>query len=254
MRDQYVGDVTDALKYSLLRALIGDDHTLGVAWYYVQAHDGRRDGRHREWQQEDDWKALDPVVHKAFSNDGLRSIEAVMKAPFWPEGTLFDNSPVPLPSGRGNWAAGVLNTLSSRSVVFLDPDNGLKEEVSEKHISLSELAAFHSSGATVLFITFPRREPYHLLVEKLHRQVFESTNCKSVVTLRTSVSIRCAPPSSRRVPRPRWFTVLDPGDELCGRLQMFTERLDKMPHVHAALHVNAHCVSCAQSGPRQVVG
>jgi hypothetical protein len=32
VRDQYAGDVSDVLKFAFLRALAGNDRTLGVAW------------------------------------------------------------------------------------------------------------------------------------------------------------------------------------------------------------------------------
>ena len=49
MRDQYAGDVSDVLKFALLRALARQDRTLGVAWYYAPGDDGRpdADGRAR---------------------------------------------------------------------------------------------------------------------------------------------------------------------------------------------------------------
>jgi hypothetical protein len=44
MRDQYAGDVSDVLKFAFLRALVGTDRRLGIAWYYVPGDDGRADG------------------------------------------------------------------------------------------------------------------------------------------------------------------------------------------------------------------
>jgi hypothetical protein len=52
VRDQYAGDVRDALKFSFLRALAGGDRTPGIAWYYAPRDDGRADGQHLEWRSE----------------------------------------------------------------------------------------------------------------------------------------------------------------------------------------------------------
>jgi hypothetical protein len=41
MRDQYVGDISDMLKFGLLRALAANDRKLDIAWYYAPGHDGR---------------------------------------------------------------------------------------------------------------------------------------------------------------------------------------------------------------------
>ncbi|WP_155268936.1 hypothetical protein [Brucella intermedia] len=46
MRDQYAGEVSDVLKFALLRALARQDRTLGVVWYYAPGDDGR----HLEWR------------------------------------------------------------------------------------------------------------------------------------------------------------------------------------------------------------
>src|SRR5471030_2897052 len=95
MRDQYAGDVSDAIKFSLLRALAFDDRRLGVAWYYVGDHDGRAYGRHREWIDEPAWCQLDPQVHAGLSMLPERSIAALECAAIWPKSTLFHRQPVP---------------------------------------------------------------------------------------------------------------------------------------------------------------
>ena len=48
MRDQYAGDVSDYLKFSFLKTIVGQTRQLGIAWYYCDRNDGRADGRHRE--------------------------------------------------------------------------------------------------------------------------------------------------------------------------------------------------------------
>ena len=86
MRDQYVGDVSDLLKYALLRRLAAADRGLGVAWYYNQAYDGRNDGRHTEYLGEDKWQALDSWVLSALGDLSERSVTAVEQRE--PEGAV----------------------------------------------------------------------------------------------------------------------------------------------------------------------
>jgi len=234
MRDQYVGDVTDVLKYALLRTLVGDDLTLGVAWYYVPKNDGRPDGRHREWREQEGWKSLDAEVYDALSSDELRTVEAVMAAPFWPRGTVFDSTAVPQSNGRKSWADTVVAKLSGQRVVFLDPDTGVGEP-SERHVSLTELAAFHATGATVVFISFPERRRHDLLVEELHQLVLRQTKCATVATLRTTVRVPYGIPLTGWVPRARWFTIVEPGEVLSERLKAFNDKLGTVPYVRAQL-------------------
>jgi hypothetical protein len=62
MRDQYAGDISDLLKFALLRTLAGNDKTIGVGWYYNHEHDGSfQDGCHREYCDEPKWKAVDAL-------------------------------------------------------------------------------------------------------------------------------------------------------------------------------------------------
>jgi hypothetical protein len=59
MRDHYAGDITDFLKFSYIRTVVPPQSKLGVAWYYIPTHDGRRDERHTEYHREEKWNSLD---------------------------------------------------------------------------------------------------------------------------------------------------------------------------------------------------
>ena len=95
MRDQYAGDISDFFKFSFLRAVVPDDAVLGVAWYYVQRHDGGPDGRQIEYWSEDRWRVLDDKVFFALSGLTIRSVEALEKLPIWKVKTLFHRTPLP---------------------------------------------------------------------------------------------------------------------------------------------------------------
>ena len=44
MRHEYVGDIGDFGKYALLKALAGNDLTLGVVWYLNVVNESNNDG------------------------------------------------------------------------------------------------------------------------------------------------------------------------------------------------------------------
>lgn len=52
LREQYVSDVSDVLRFAFLRALAGQDRTLAVAWHYAPGDDRCADGQHLEWRDE----------------------------------------------------------------------------------------------------------------------------------------------------------------------------------------------------------
>jgi hypothetical protein len=158
MRDQYVGDISDLLKFSLLRALVGRDRRLGIGWYYAVGDDNALDGRHLEWRDQSHWEALDPTLYKCLRTVA-RNVAALEKAEFWPTGVSFHRKPMPTAEHRAKWAFEKRLQLSNAEVVFLDPDNGLGA-ASEKHATISELVALRSSGRSIGFITFPKRQKH----------------------------------------------------------------------------------------------
>jgi len=95
MRDQYAGDVSDVLKFAFLRAFVGADRTLGIAWYYAPGDDGRADGRHLEWRDEPAWRKLNADLHAGLAALPERSISALEGTSIWPRGALFHREPMP---------------------------------------------------------------------------------------------------------------------------------------------------------------
>ena len=113
--------------------------------------------------------------------------------------------------------------------MFLDPDNGVGEG-GEKHATFSEIRHLRSSNLPVAFITFPKRVKHDIQLQQLHQRLTAETDAKSIMTLRTSVSVRVG---GSYVPRARWFTVVDPDAELKARAQAFATALEAVPRVRA---------------------
>ena len=238
MRDQYAGDVSDVVKFGLLRALAGDDRKLGIAWYYVPGHDGRRDGRHREWRGDPSWKQLDAELYKGLDNlPEPPSIAALERADIWPKGTLFhglgQGEEMPPWRQRTQWADAMRAKLESTNLVFLDPDNGVGKR-SKKHATMAEIQSLLQPRRAVVFISFPGFSVCHQVLARRRRdEIFAGTKARHVVTLRTNVSVPRAPGLRQVVQRPRWFTVIDPDALLVSRIEAFAEALRRGPRVRA---------------------
>jgi len=230
MRDQYVGDISDVLKFAFLRALTNQNNkVLGVAWYYMRENDGGMDGRHIEWQGDDAWKRLDSELYTGLVGLPERSVAALEKATIWPNGTLFYRNEIPQSTGRADWVKGMCTALERADVVFLDPDNGLGS--TRKHAMLCEIEALKKPNRSIVFITFPGRRPHELLVQELHRKFGQNADLNKVMTVRTNVSLRHG--SGSYVPRSRWFTVVNPDEELKNRAHEFVANLNKIQRVRA---------------------
>lgn len=239
MRDQYVGDISDVIKFAFLRALAGEDRTLGIAWYYALGDDGRTDGRHLEWRDEAAWRLLDKDLYDALVVLPERSIAALERAAIWPKGARFHREPMPSRAGRSTWGARKRNALDGADIVFLDPDNGIGGET-EKHTTFSEIRLLRMSGRAIAFITFPGRSMKHNeLLLQLHERLIAETGAGNIFTLRTNVSVPRAVGSSSFVQRQRWLTVIDPDAELIARAHAFAAALASIPRVSARLDPSA---------------
>jgi hypothetical protein len=221
MRDAYAADISDAFKFSFLRALAGDDKRLGIGWYYAPGSDNHRDGRRREWLEEPTWRQLDPELHAGLSALPERSVAALERAPIWPKGALFHREPLPR-YGREAWGKRMRDALEGADLVFLDPDNGVGDDP-EKHAFLSEVQQLRRPGRAVVFITFPGRTKHHTLLQRRHDQLGGEA-----FTLRITAFPTVAPSI-------RWFTVVDPDAKLMARTQAYAATLSSVPRVSARI-------------------
>ncbi len=235
MRDQYAGDISDLLKFAFLRTLTETDISLGVAWYYSAGDDGGPDGRHLEWRDDPSWKSLDPDLHASLSELPERSVAALEKLPIWPSGVIFHREQTPLKIGRDNWIAQKCRALETADLVFLDPDNGLGNDL-KKHATYSEVKRLCRPNRSIAFITFPGRSMTHeARVQQLHRQLRDETGAKKIMTLRTNVSVPARRPRYF-VQRQRWFTLVDPSTQIIERANKFAEIFKTIPRTK--LHIN----------------
>lgn len=229
MRDHYAGDLSDLLKFNLLRSLVESDRKLGIAWFYVPGEDNPLDGKHRSWQSESRWESLNKNIHATLVTLSTQSVSALEDQLSWPAGVTYYGEPVPHHSHRPAWSADKQRKLKDVQIVFLDPDNGLGD-ATPKHATFDEVRVLRERGQTVIFITFPKRIKHDWQVQELHRRLATEARANRILTIRISVSV---PTKSGKgyVPTFRWFTLVDCDAELDRRARQFGALLQQCERV-----------------------
>lgn len=130
MKDQYVGDINDYLKYGLLRALqaVRQD-PLFVCWM-LTSNDAGPDGAKLAYLNEPGkYRRADPNLFDGLAEligQGRRSVAAVEEAGLLPSASYFSEL---IPDRATEREATIERLASARphaALVFFDPDNGLE--------------------------------------------------------------------------------------------------------------------------------
>ncbi|MBZ9909848.1 hypothetical protein LB557_28000 [Mesorhizobium sp. BR115XR7A] len=181
MKHQYVGDVSDYRKYSLLRALSwGGANGIGVCWMLTPS-DGSSDGGKLAYlQQPERFRHFDPelfdILAHAADEPDRRRLQTIEDSGAIPGAAYFNEL---LPDGlsaRAPFVERCLVVFRDTDLVFFDPDNGLETSLpkgrknSSKYIYLDEVAAFYASGKSLLIYQhFPRVERRAFLASCIER-------------------------------------------------------------------------------------
>jgi hypothetical protein len=105
-----------------------------------------------------------------------------------------------------------------------------------KHATFTEIRLLREPGRAIVVITIPGRNLKHdALLRQLHERLSAEVGAETVITLRTNVSVPRSAGSSSYVQRQRWFTVVEPDDELTARARAFAIALASVPRVRARL-------------------
>ena len=215
MRDRYVGDVGDFVKYGLLRAILragGEGKRLGVAWYLCV------DGGHTEYLENPGvWWRLDPKLFDTLEElvDGgkKRSVAEIQRSGILGN-AVFADELVPV-RDRERWFERVKDKLSGCDLVFADPDNGLypddcfdpKDRENMKRMLLSEAKALAEGRTAVIYHHNTRKKGGH-------RQEIEEWMDRLP---------GCAHAYYWRRRSPRTFFVINPDFRIERRLEKFAE-------------------------------
>lgn len=148
MKDQYVADIGDYGKYSLLRAFAEAGVKVGVNWYYTEG-DKTNDGKFKEYlepEKEDKFAHYCPEVYYALQAipEDQRKIVTIKERKIIPDGCYFgtemafEGTPDERWQQRCEWFDQSLKKLAPADLIYLDPDNGLlaNEKIQRRKVAL----------------------------------------------------------------------------------------------------------------------
>lgn len=185
VRHNFVNDIGDYAKYSLLRALCADGQgatRLGVIWYLTDHAEHNNDGRKRAHLLAPGWENLDPDllaemkrIEGALYGPDQLNLSLIEASGILPRGTAYFSEPVPRAQGtarerataRADWFERARKAVADSDLVFLDPDNGLEvpsapvtSPNASKYAAVAEIAALLEAGSSVVLYQHGNRSPW----------------------------------------------------------------------------------------------
>jgi hypothetical protein len=211
MRDNYVGDIGDYVKYGLLRSLsVRTGARLGVVWYLYPDPCKETDGRHLDYlnpAKEHLYRHCDPELYdklRSLIADNDRNVAAVRRRGLLPKDALFYETPLSLsglPKGVGKaklqreqlrqqWLAQALTYTEAADLVFLDPDNGLEirstayhQDKGPKFAFYREVEHFWNRGQSLAIYQHATREGVEQQIRSRSAELQNNLNTKAVYAI-----------------------------------------------------------------------
>lgn len=168
MKNQYIGDINDYRKYTLLQRLCENTALqLGICWM-MTADDSGRDGNKRQYlNQPQRWRHFNPALYdelnillSSHNSPTIKQIEALSSLQSF---TYFNTYITDNLTERKTYMAQALQRLNDCDILFFDPDNGLNVSIkkgnknSSKYLYRDEVQAFYSTGKSLLIYQhYPR--------------------------------------------------------------------------------------------------
>jgi hypothetical protein len=196
VKDQYVADYNDYLKYALLRALSGEDLRLAIVWMLTAA-DGRADGQRLSYlTQPDRYRRLDPPLFDALGqliDENRREVRAVEEAAVLTNADYISDEFEDTLTARCRYFKRVWEVAHGCDLIFFDPDNGLAipsvlkgRRGSAKYLYWDELVeAYERKHSLVIYQHFPRR-PRIAVLRSLGKRICEVTRCRRMLAISAS--------------------------------------------------------------------
>lgn len=199
MKNQYFGDQTDYIKFGILRTIARSSEQLAIHWTLTD-DDGSSDGAHIKYLNAATmWRHYEPEIFDAIHDrvrNGDRRLKIVEELSFIPGAVQSFDKWLACPKARIDSIDALLDRISGKSVVFLDPDNGLETSSTKsgsvgasKYVFLKELQKIWELGHSIIvYQHYPRvqRVPYvRSQLDRLHRQL-QGMNGAALLTNRVA--------------------------------------------------------------------
>ena len=168
MKNQYFGDIGDYGKYGLLQFLAEHGVSISVNWYLTQ-NDGSPDGKFTKYLSNERFRKYSPVLYDTLREyvveKGRRDVLVMNETGLIPGAKYFA---VPLPAldalpanerkrCRDEWHQKALSFCAGSDLVFLDPDNGIRQQgqslspKDNKYVFVEEAADYYEAGLNVVY-------------------------------------------------------------------------------------------------------
>lgn len=203
MKNQYAGDVGDYTKLGILRWLEKAGFSIGLNWYLTPDEPEHSktftDGKHTKFLKYN-CDTPDKELHCALKKIGLsdnRTVIRLERAKLF-KNALFWNKMLEA-KNRDKWHLEALKKLSSKDVIFLDPDNGLEVKSTKqyskngnKYTTYKEAADYYAKGATVIIYNHRDRKPENEYLKKFYqfKNMEETKNAKMFYLRASRYSVR----------------------------------------------------------------
>ncbi len=174
MKNQYVGDIGDFGKYSLLRAFSENGIKVGINWYLTE-NDESNDGKFMSYLDEESMRRRSPEVFDALKRIAInheKTVGDVQQAGIIKDALYFDDllkttgTPSDREYQRNKWFFKSMDALAEAELIFMDPDNGLLENNDasrlggEKYVLPDEVEMYYNAGHNVVYYCHKGRRTY----------------------------------------------------------------------------------------------
>jgi hypothetical protein len=168
MRNNYIGDIGDFVKFGLLRALCNPTAqdgspslALGIIWHLTTDPEKNNDGKHiHHYSKPERYRDCDPKLFDILCtlvSDPNRSIQKIRTSELFPKTTTFFEEGLSFQGfgkrtkpaidarqqHRSNWYERSKLSVSNCDVIFVDPDNGFETKTTKRHHDKGPKYAFY---------------------------------------------------------------------------------------------------------------
>lgn len=202
MKNQYVGDYKDYLKYGILRCLAKCGFRPHVCWMLTDNDDSGNGGDLRHLRNPSRWRSLDPVLYDHLNAivllEQFRDVARIRERNVIPSATFFEAILTDDDSERKKYFERFQTTLPACDLVFFDPDTGIErpskarkdQPESEKYVYWDELRECYISAHSLLIFQYFYMPPRVGDLESRGNEIIDRLAVPgSIIALRTSAQV-----------------------------------------------------------------